>query len=208
MCKALTVLASLALPVAAFAQAGVGYHDKFGVPLVFAQVEIPIYDQNGRLLVDPKTQQPISASFCLAVPVDEELTDRTEQISTSDAHWLQAIHYTLDLPHRQIVIRHVWVLDTIKTPESPGYRVIHSPRMVNYDLEDYRAPLLDTRPLDGRCNWDEILANLVVSRKVAIAPFAPASNGSTCRTEFIDPSRGWQTPNGSSPAWSTRTICN
>jgi hypothetical protein len=33
-------------------------------------------------------------------------THVTERVSTSDTNWLQGIHYTLDLSHRQITIQH------------------------------------------------------------------------------------------------------
>lgn len=164
----LAALVLLSLPLSAGAQTGQAYQDKFGDPLLFADVDIPIRDQTGQYLVDPASQRPIFARSCLTVPANETQTDVTKRTSTSDANWLQGIHYMLDLAEGQIIIRHVWVLDTIKTAQSPGYQVVHSPRMVNYDFDDYRAPLLHTRPPDIRdghpCDWDRIMANLTVTR--------------------------------------------
>jgi hypothetical protein len=63
------------------------------------------------------------------VTIDEEKTEiRKGKVSDSDKSWLQDISYSLDMRHGQIIVHHVWTLNTIATPQSPGYQVIHSPK--------------------------------------------------------------------------------
>jgi hypothetical protein len=209
MRKALGVLMALAAPAMAFAQGGTGYHDNFGDPLLFAQVDIPVLDQHGVPLVDPATGSPVTAQYCRAVPINNipESITKSEVSGDDTPLWLKAVSFTLDMSHHQIVIHHVWMLDTIATPQSPGYKLISSPRVIDYDV-NIAQRFTTTRPMTSKCNWDQILANVVVTRETP-----PSGGGTTgaggrmpqffnCWTEFV---HNWSPRNG--PSTTTVRHC-
>jgi hypothetical protein len=163
----IAALALFALPVAASGQPGMGYHDGAGVPLLFAQIDIPIYDQTGRLLVDLRTEEPITNQLCVTVPIDNVTQDfrHAEFAHGGSRDWLRSVSYTIDMAHRQVVVHHVWVLRAIAIPESPGYKLINFPSEVDYAIHIAQR-FINYRPLTSQCNWDDLLAHLVVTRRV------------------------------------------
>lgn len=161
----LAVFALLSAPVLAFGQAGMTYTDGYGHPLLFGEVVIPVYDENGHLLHDPTTGgQPVTATYCF-VASDNKPSKQVdaERVSDSDQRWVRRISYTLDMERQQLIVTHVWTLATIATPGvGHGYRVITSPGVVGYATHIVQ-PLSPYRPGGSHCDWDQILANLVVT---------------------------------------------
>jgi hypothetical protein len=191
MCNFLAVLAIAAMPIVAYAQAGMGYHDGAGVPLLFAQIDIPIYDQTGRLLVDPQTEEPITGQLCVPVPIDNGTQDfRHDELAHSGSKdWLRSVSYTIDMAHRQVVVHHVWVLRTIAISESPGYTLINFPSEVDYAI-NIAQRFINYRPLTSKCNWDDLLAHLVVTRRGPNGGESSGGGGNlprgmNCWTEYV-----------------------